>query len=305
MHKRGYKGIRVCMNVSIVIPNWNGEHKLKKNLPRVLKLKGILEIIVVDDTSTDGSVSLIEKEFPEIKLIKRQANGGFSSTVNIGVKNAKGDLVFLLNSDAVPEEDCLKHVLPHFKEDQVFSVGCNVGGTWVWGSFKDGFFWHWQFRDKSQDFHQTLWASGGSGIFRKSIWDKLGGLDELFDPFYEEDVDLGYRATKRGYINIFEPRSEVEHYKEPGVIEENFSKSSVAKVAQRNQLLFIWKNIHDSQMIRAHILKLIGMLLTKPGYWQVFLPAFSRITKILEERAIEKKAAKISDEQILSMHQIK
>lgn len=293
------------MNVSIVIPNWNGEQKLKKNLPKVLKTKGIAEIIVVDDASTDNSIKLIESEFPEIKLIKRQKNGGFSSTVNLGVENAKGELVFLLNSDAVPEADCLKHVLPHFKNENVFSVGCNVGGTWVWGSFRDGFFWHGQSKEITKDSHQTLWASGGSGIFRKSIWERLGGLDELFDPFYEEDMDLGYRATKRGYINVFEPNSKVEHYKEMGVIQENFSASKVAKVAQRNQLLFIWKNIHDPKMTRAHILKLIGMLLTKPRYWQVFLPAFSRITKVLEKRSIEKRAAKISDDQILSTYQMK
>lgn len=305
MYKRGYKSVGERMKVSIVIPNWNGEEKLKKNLPRVLETKGISEVIVVDDASTDKSVGILETEFPQIKLIKRLKNGGFSSTVNVGVKDAKGDLIFLLNSDAIPDENCLKYVLPHFEDGRVFSVGCNVGGTWVWGYFKDGFFWHGQSKEKTEDFHQTLWASGGSGVFRKSIWDKLGGLDELFDPFYEEDVDVGYRATKRGYINIFEPKSKVEHYKEPGVIEENFSKSSVAKVAQRNQLLFIWKNIHDSKMIRVHILRLTSMLLTKPGYWPVFWPAFIRLPQVLEKRSIEKSAAKISDEQVLSMYQMK
>lgn len=293
------------MRVSIVIPNWNGQEKLKKNLPKVLKTKGVSEVVVVDDASTDGSVELIEKEFPEIKLIKRPKNGGFSSTVNLGVKSAKGDLVFLLNSDAVPDVDCLKPILDHFKDPQVFSVGCNVGGTWVWGYFKDGFFWHGQSKENTKDAHQTLWASGGSGVFRKSIWDTLGGLDELFDPFYEEDVDLGYRATKRGYINVFEPNAKVEHYKEPGVIEENFSKSSVARVAQRNQLMFIWKNIHDSQMIRAHILKLIGMLLTKPGYWQVFLPAFGRLSQVLKKRSIEKNESKLSEKEVLAKYSLK
>lgn len=304
------------MNVSIVIPNWNGEEKLKKNLPKVLKTKGVLEIIVVDDASTDGSVELIDRQFPEIKLIKRPKNGGFSSTANLGVKNAKGDLVFLLNSDAIPDPDCVTNALNHFKDPQVFSIGCNVGGTWVWGYFKDGFFWHKQSEKKTEEPHQTLWASGGSGVFRKTIWHKLGGLDELFDPFYEEDVDLGYRATKRGFINVFEPKAKVEHYhqgpsstdtedKEPGVIAENFSKEHIAKVAQRNQLMFIWKNIHDSQMIRVHILKLALMLLTKPGYWQVFLPAFIRLPQILRKRAIEKSSAKLSDEEVLAKYSLK
>src|SRR5206468_7818529 len=71
---------------------------------------------------------------------------------------------------------------------------------------------------------------------RSSDLDKLGGFDELFNPFYEEDVDLGYRARKRGFINIFEPKSKVEHYKEKGVISLNFSQTLIAKTAQRNQL---------------------------------------------------------------------
>lgn len=290
------------MNISIVIPNWNGEEKLKQNLPEVLKVKNVDEVIVVDDCSTDKSAEFIKQNFPQVKLIEKKKNSGFSSTVNLGVKNASSDLVFLVNSDAVPEPDCLKYIFPHFEDKKVFSVGCFVGGSWSWGYFKNGFFWHYLSNEKMDKAHQTLWASGGSGVFRKDIWEKLGGFDELFDPFYEEDLDLGYRATKRGFINILEPKAKVEHYKQTGVIAENFSQSKIARTAQRNQLLFIWKNITDSSLIRKHVLSLMKMLLTKPGYWSVFFRAFLKLPQILKKRAVEIKEAKLEDKEIFAKY---
>ncbi|EKD90496.1 MAG: glycosyl transferase family protein [uncultured bacterium] len=287
------------MNVSIVIPNWNGEERLRRNLPKVLEVGDVDEIIVVDDGSTDGSVQLLEREFPKVKLIKKQKNSGFSSTVNLGVKEAKGELIFLLNSDAVPARDCLKFILPHFKDPRVFSVGLNNGGSWSWAKFEDGYFWHYQSKEKTPKIHQTLWVSGGSGVFRKDIWEKLGGLDELFDPFYEEDLDLGYRATKRGYINLWEPKAIVEHGKTKGVIEENFSKSSVSAIAQRNQLLFIWKNITDEDLFMQHKISLIKKLLISPKYWSVLISALGKMGKLRSKRLREIKDEAISDKEIL------
>lgn len=286
------------MKASIVIPNWNGEDKLRRNLPKVLKVKGISEVVVVDDASSDNSVEVLEKQFPQIKLIKKNANSGFADTVNLGFKNTESELVFLLNSDATPQPDALENASPHFKDSKIFSVGCNAGGGWSWARFENGFFWH--FATESKDIsHQTLWASGGSGIFKKSIWDNLGGFDLLYKPFYEEDVDLGYRATKRGYINIWESTSKVEHYQEPGVISQHFSKEYISRTAQRNQLIFIWKNITSNKLTKAHQISLAKKLIVVPKYWPTFLKAIARMPEILVKRDIEKKESKLSDEEIL------
>ncbi len=287
------------MKISIVIPNWNGADRLTKNLPQVLKTDDVNEVIVVDDYSTDNSLEVLKRDFPEVKVIKKDKNSGFSTAVNLGVKNANGDLVFILNSDAVPEKDCLKFVIPNFKDPKVFSVGCNVGGTWAWIKFKNGYFWHYQ-GEKSESTHQTLWSSGGSGVFRKDLWEELGGLDELFNPFYEEDTDLGYRATKRGYLNLWEPKAKVEHYKTPGVISTNFSKKTISNTAQRNQLYFTWKNLHDRKLMKEHIRYLINMLFTHPKYWLVFLAAFKNLSVVLRKRKIEKVNLKVSDREILN-----
>lgn len=189
------------------------------------------------------------------------------------------------------------------KDDKVFSVSCNVGGNWSWAKWEKGYFWHYMSSEKTIGDHQTLWSSGGSGIFKKNIWDDLGGMDELFNPFYEEDVDIGYRATKRGYINIFEPKSKVEHYKEPGVIEKNYPKNKVASVAQRNQLLFIWKNITDPQMVAEHKKALVSMLVRHPKYWKTFLSAYSKWGALKKKRQIELKNQVLTDKEILDKFQ--
>src|SRR5258708_8427653 len=110
------------MKVSIVIPNWNGKQKLANNLPGVLKVKGVNEIIIVDDYSTDDSVDFIKQNFPQIELIEKENNSGFAKTVNLGVASASGDIVFLLNSDALPQDDGVEKAIKHFKHPQVFIV---------------------------------------------------------------------------------------------------------------------------------------------------------------------------------------
>jgi len=286
--------------VSIVIPNWNGAKKLANNLPQVLQTKGVEQFVVVDDGSTDDSIRVIREQFPEVELVIRPRNGGFSSSVNSGVRAVKGELVLILNTDAVPQANCLETVLPLFKDEQVFSVGANVGGNWAWAVFDKGWFWHRQGPEPvAKAVHQTLWASGGSAVFRKSMWDKLGGLDELFNPFYEEDLDLGYRATKRGWINLWDPKFEVEHYKQKGVIEENFSKAKVSKVAERNHLIFTWKNITSPKLLADHRVALLKHIIRHPKYFLIFMSALMRFPAILKLRAIEKKAQKVTDEDIL------
>lgn len=305
------------MKVSIVIPYWNGVEKIKKHLPKVLefaRVSNVEEVIGSDDASTDGTVDLLKKEFPEVVVVERKQNKGFASNVNSGFSKASGDLIFLLNSDATADKDLLKYALPHFEDPKVFSVGCNAGGLWAVGRFEKGFFWHGEAKgEKTDQPHRTLWASGGSSVFRKSLWDALGGLDPLYDPFYEEDVDLGYRATKRGYINIWEPKSKVEHYyqgvasgdKEVGVIAANFSRDTIRKTAERNHLIFIWKNITSPKLTAEHKSALVKILAIHPRYWSTFLAAVKHFPEIMKKREIEKKEAKLTDEEVLSFFEEK
>jgi GT2 family glycosyltransferase len=286
------------------MPSLNGEKLLEKNLPLLLKAKEniqnhILEIIVVDDGSWDGSVKLITSKFPQVKLIKHKINRGFSAAVNTGVRAAKGDLVLLINTDVVPEADFLVPVLKHFEDKKVFAVSLHEKGFgWAKGSFSEGYI-QLGMGNESLEPHASFYVSGGSGIFRRDLWMELNGMDEkLLSPFYWEDIDLCYRAEKRGYINLWDPDGHVTHNHESTI--SKFPKKYVQRVRERNQLLVIWKNIHSPVLIRKHIVGVIKRVLRHPGYIRIVFVALGRLGTALKERNKEIKLSKVSDEAVFS-----
>jgi len=294
------------MNISVVIPNFNGEELIKKNLPKVVKAVegykvGAVEIIVVDDGSTDGSINalnnLIKGQLSsfkdKIKILKQEKNLGFSSTVNNGVKKATGEVVILLNSDVVPESNFLEPLLSHFKDLQLFAVGCmdksiedgkiTLRGRGI-GKWRRGFLVHARGEiDKTN----TLWVSGGSSALRKSIWEKLGGLNELYNPFYWEDIDISYRALKSGYKLLFEPKSIVVHEHEKGAIKNKYSKDTVTEIVYRNQFIFVWENATDYSLQFTHFVFLSyhfvkALLRGDWAFFSGFFKALVLLPKILK-----------------------
>ncbi len=297
-------------NVSIVIPNWNGKMILEKHLPVVLKHAEKAEIIIVDDASTDDSVSYLENEFPSVILIKMKKQKGFSSSVNAGVKKASRSLILLLNSDIEPEPDFLTSVFPLFKDATLFAVGLNdksieghktiMRGRGI-ASFKRGFYVHKRGETNQSD---TAWVSGGSGVFRKEIWEKLGGLDELFNPFYWEDIDLSYRALKSGYTIRFESKAIVVHHHDKGAIKSNYSSNYIRRISFRNQLIFMWKNISDKTFLLQHSYWLPYTIFHSLVHGDIqlafgFLLALSNIGRIIQKRRKVQSMSTVFDAQIL------
>lgn len=288
------------------MPNLNGEKLLEKNLPFLLKAKdnpanNIIEVIVVDDGSWDGSVKLLTKKFPEVKLIKHKVNRGFSAGVNTGTRMAKGDLVLLINTDVIPSENFLEPVFKHFENEKVFAVSLHEEGfAWARGSFWGGYI-QLAMGEETKTPHNSFYVSGGSGVFRRSIWMELGGMDEkLLSPFYWEDIDICYRAEKRGYINLWEPEGKVVHNHESTI--SKFPKTYVQRVKERNQLLVIWKNIHSQAMMRNHIVNILKRSLRHPGYLRVIFMALGRLGIALRQRRKEIKLSKVSDEAVLMQY---
>ncbi len=250
------------MNISIVIPNYNGAKLLEKNLPKVFEAasfyrKGKVEIIIVDDASTDNFLDVIKDK--NVVIIKNEKNLGFSSTVRKGVENAKGKIVVLLNTDIIPEKNFIEPLIKHFNDESVFAVGCMdksiengetvLRGRGI-GKWEKGFLVH---KKGEIGKANTLWVSGGSGAFRKSIWNKLGGFNELYNPFYWEDIDLSYRALKSGYKVLFEKRSVVYHKHSEGAIKTRYSEFKIKTIAYRNQFIFVWENATDISLQFLHV----------------------------------------------------
>ena len=192
------------MSVSMIIPNYNGKKLLEKYLPSVfLSLEESDEVIVVDDHSSDSSIEFLRSKYPQVQIVQNVTNRRFAFSCNQGVHEAKNEICVLLNNDVQPSVGFLDPLVQALnKSERVFAVGClekNLDGKLSGrssGEFRRGLLVHWRAKDQKKT--STLWASGGSMAFRKSLWNKLGGMDETFAPAYWEDIDICYRAVKSG-----------------------------------------------------------------------------------------------------------
>lgn len=310
------------MNISIILPNYNGLTLLTQNLPRVYKALDALscgrkELIISDDNSSDSSLEFLrkfesdhEKGEIEIIIVENKLNKGFSSNVMSGASKATGDILILLNTDVIPQSHSFASLLSHFNDDHVFAVGCmdrsvEKGGDVLRGRgigrWERGFLMH---ERGENDKTETLWVSGGSGAFRKSIWSKLGGLDEMFNPFYWEDIDLSYRARKAGYKVLFDPESIVTHEHDKGAIKRKYTSDQVRTIAFRNQLLFVWKNITDYSLLLQHIVWLPLHLVKALFRWDMvflngFMKAVALLPVVIRRRNAVKKLFVISDREVI------
>lgn len=293
------------MNISIVIPNWNGRNLLEKNLPYVIRGKSnsknkIAEIIIVDDFSTDDSIDFLRREYKgKVKLVAHKVNRGFSAAVNTGVRTSKSELVCLLNTDVVVSENFLESVIKDFKDEKVFAVSLHEKGYgYAKGKFENGFVVHAPGGEPTGT-HESFWASGGSAVFRRSMWMELKGLDEiLLSPFYWEDIDIAYRAQKRGYRVLWEPDAHVVHAHEGST--SKLSKSYVNLVKERNQLLFTWKNLTSSNLFKKHVRGVVKRVLRHPGYIKVVIAALKKVGMARKLREREIRDSRVSDEAIFA-----
>lgn len=246
------------MNISVVIPNYNGRDLLEKHMSRVVSaLEKNDEIIVVDDASTDDSMTYLSNNYPRVKIVKSIENKRYAETCNRGIEQAENEFILLLNNDVSPDKDVKTHLLPHFKNTEVFAVGClehspsgQMSGKSI-GRFSRGMFMH--NRAERLQLGMTMWATGGSMMVRKSYWQAIGGMDNLYRPAYYEDIDISYRAWKHGWLVLFEPKAFVEHEHE-STNATVFGKEGMDVMAYKNSLLFLWKNITDPRILLLHVL---------------------------------------------------
>jgi len=250
---------------SVVIPNWNGRELLAKYIPSILDAVAANpgnEIVVVDNGSEDGSAEFLRHQFPSVRVIALDRNLGFGGGSNAGFRAAKNDIVVLLNNDMRVEPDFLPPLLDAFTDEAVFSVACQIffsdpnklreetGLTQFWwenGSIRV------RHRDDPaiQVPYPCAYAGGGSSAFDRRKFLELGGFDELLAPFYMEDTDVGFRAWKRGWKVLYQPRSVVYH-EHRGTIGKRFSNTQIDLVLKKNFALFAWKNIHQWARLGSH-----------------------------------------------------
>lgn len=149
---------------------------------------------------------------------------------------------------------------------------------------------------------EVLFACGGAAAINRSLWEALGGLDPLFAPFYWEDVDLSWRARRRGWPILHVPAS-VVHHEHGATIGARFERTAVSVIYERNRLLFHWKNLTSTRLLARHLLwlppRLVRALFGRPAFLRGFVLALRRAPAALRARRIERAASRVSDEEIL------
>jgi GT2 family glycosyltransferase len=295
------------------------------------------EVIVVDDASTDRSLEWLnrlgfsmpgrnidvedqlryqQRQRTVLKAIRNERNQGFGETCNYGVREATHPLVLLLNNDVSVYPDLIAPLVENFSDPLVFAAHCKafnrrdgtLCGTGKVGDFSFGSFRvhrSWKPRDESATLGQnfiSMFAGGGSAMFHKEIFLKIGGFERLLSPYYWEDVELSYRAWKRGYRIVYEPRSIVEH--EVSSTIGKLNRRRVRTIEARNKLLYHWIHLHDRRMMVAHVSWLSALALTAPLTLRLdlisgLLGALKLLPEVRKRRAVERSAASRTDREVL------
>lgn len=299
--------------LSVVIPTWNGLDLLQRFLPSVCAAAGpTTEIIISDDGSTDETRTWLTSHYPRVRCLFSPVNGGFAPAANAGIRAASAPIIVLLNNDLEVAPDCFSTVAGWFSDPQLFglafralyhpSLDFAAGGKL--GRFRRGFWEVWRNYDAPPEpgaRYPSFMLVGGYCAFRRQPFLDLGGFDVGFAPYYSEDVDLSYRARKRGWKLQYEPRAVVHHVLSASVARHR-SRFRRQIVIERNRLLFHWRNLDPPQLrsnlLWAHLLLIQHAFQANPAYHLGFLQALARWPSVRRFRQQERLFWRLQDNEL-------
>jgi hypothetical protein len=259
--------------VGVIILNWNGEKMLEKYLPTVVANNAdeIADVVVADNGSTDGSLDLLAKQFPTVKVIKFDKNYGFAEGYNLAIDKTDYEYTVLLNSDVAPGAGWLTPlygfmesnptvgaVQPKIKADadrEKFEYAGACGGYLDANGYPycRGRIFDTVEKDEGQydSVADLFWASGAALMVRTKLYREVGGLDKEFFAHMEE-IDLCWRIRLTGYEIKVVPQSEVYHLGGGTLAAGNPRKTYLNF---RNNLLMLHKNLPDDVRCRRLIIR--------------------------------------------------
>jgi len=230
----------LAMKLSVIVVNWNAKTFLLKCVASALRQSlqnpDLLEIIVVDNASSDGSQRAVRDSFPEVTLIINDENYGFAKGNNIGIRASTGHYLFLINSDVVVAEGCFAKLIDYMDEHpEIGMLGPRIVGSdgkvqrscmgypSLWNTLCRAFaldslfpasrlfgshlltFWN------HDDTRPVEVINGCFWVLRRSAMEEVGLLDERFF-IYGEDMDWCKRFNDSGWKVVFYSEAEVLHY---------------------------------------------------------------------------------------------
>ena len=261
--------------LAIVILNWNGAEMMRRFLPSVLE-NSVGDVIVADNGSTDGSVEMLLKEFPQVRVIVLEQNFGFAEGYNcalrqveeyeyyvllnsdVEVRQKDWDAVLVRYMDAHPECAACQPKLMSLREPQMFEYAGAAGGFLDrYGyPFCRGRVMNTVEKDEGQ-YDETvplLWATGAALCVRASDWQESGGLDGRFFAHMEE-IDLCWRLRMMGKSIVCVSESVAYHLGGATLHQGNPRKTFLNF---RNNLLMLYKNLPQEEL--AHVMRVRRLL---------------------------------------------
>ena len=216
------------------IVEYNTSSLLRNCLEGLFKEKPhrLLKVYVVDNASSDDSVEMVKKEFPQVNIIQNEKNLGFGAAHNLVIKN-EADYISILNSDTEIGVETLEKMVDFMEENKTCGIGsCKVVGfdnklqpnggdlpiglalfNWlfnleIFGISSPSF--HRNDREYYEKAHEVGWVSGNFMIIKREVLKKIGGFDESYFMYFE-DVDLCFRVRKNGFTVMINPDVSIRH----------------------------------------------------------------------------------------------
>lgn len=245
----------------IIVAGREARGHLESCLPSVLgQTYPNLEVMLVDNQTTDDSAAYVRSTFPEIDVIRLSQSVGFGAANNLAMEQARGELFFLLNDDTEMEPHCVAEcvramaqsgsiaaVVPKMKlfylRDFINSMGTSVHANGISYDNFTGYLDVGQFDETDQVFT----ACFGAVLLRGSVVDEIGDIDEAY-VYYYEDSDWSFRARVAGYDIVAAPGATVYH--KFNATMNTLPSAFKARLVTRNRLRFIWKNVDLGRALR-------------------------------------------------------
>ncbi len=252
--------------ISVVIPSRNGRELLTDLLPKVVgqieRMSG--EIIVVDNGSDDETDDFLRRWYHNVELVQSGAPLSFARAVNTGIRKSRYSLVCLLNNDMAIGAGFFDALLAAF--DKVPDLFCATAQIF----FPEGvrreetgkavmpfpsdrkpadFPVRCELPFPGEDLSYVLYGSGGCSLFDAVKLLALGGLDEVYEPAYVEDLDLGFRAWQKGWPSVFVAAAQVIH-KHRTTTSRYYSREFLDRILELNYLRFLARAIDDPRVFR-------------------------------------------------------
>ena len=276
------------MKLRIIIPNYNGAHFLKNCLDSLRhQTYQNFRITVVDNGSSDESVTLLQRYYPEADNLNLPYNKGFAAAANAGIRSSKEPYVMLLNNDTTVKYNCVEKLMNAITSDsQIFSAGAHVLSmrapylTDTSGDFYSFFGYAFcrgqglsaaRFALSRHNQLFTFTNCGCAVIYRRCLLQKTGLFDERFFA-YLEDVDLGFRARKMGYKNIVCTEAHVFHYGS-GTTGAKYTPMKVY-LSARNNIWLRQKNLSLFQRLIQAPFFLVGTIAKYFYFCRIHLGSF-------------------------------